>query len=328
MFNPSSPKTPRDYLRIFLTGMAMGSADIVPGVSGGTMAFILGIYEALLDGIKSFNLDLVRKLLKLDIKGAMEQVPWQFLGTLGAGIVITFLLLANLVTWLLENEPQYLFAFFFGLILASIIAIAVHITHWNTQTIIALIVGTAIALLIVTLRPAGIEDHSYPTLFFSGAIAIMAMILPGISGSFILLLLGQYEYVLNQIKAFNLPPVIAVALGCAVGLVVFVRFLSWLLKTYHQPTIAALTGFMIGSLWKIWPFREAVQIDTDNAELAAKYAEEVTRPIIPAMGTEVVLALVLCLIGFMFVTALDHMQSGSNPVVVAVLRLTGNKAKA
>jgi len=309
-------KTLRDYVRIYLTGFAMGAADIVPGVSGGTMAFILGIYEILLEGIKSFNFELLRVVLQRQIKQALDMVPWRFLLTLGLGIATAILTLASFLSWMLENEPEYLFAFFFGLILASIVAVGAKIKTWNAPTIAALVGGALVALLIVIQDPASNAGHSLPVLFFSGMIAIMAMILPGISGSFILLLLGQYEYVLNAVKDLDLKVLITVAAGCAVGLVGFSRLLSWLLKHYERLTVATLTGFMIGSLWKIYPFREAAA----NVNVA-DHAEEFTKPVMPDFAAqEFWLALGLCIIGFAIVTALDHMQSRANPVVLLFVR--------
>lgn len=313
MFDPSNPRTMRDYIRIFLSGFAMGSADIVPGVSGGTMAFILGIYEALLDGIKSFNFKLAGLVIGGKLREAMAAVPWQFLVTLGLGLVTAILMLTRFLTWMLEDHPEYLFAFFFGLVLASIIAIGAKITEWNVTTVGGLVAGIAIALLIVTQNPMSDDNHSTMVLFFSGMIAIMAMILPGISGSFILLLLGQYEYVLNAVKDFDFATIITVGVGAVVGLLGFSRVLSWLLKTYEMLTIAILTGFMAGSLWKIWPWREAPNVDV------ADHAEEFTNPVLPQVDTsEFWFAMLLMFVGFGIVTALDHMQSRANPFVMLV----------
>jgi len=314
--NIDSPKTPAEYARIFFSGMAMGAADIVPGVSGGTMAFILGIYEALLDGIKSFNLELIQTVLKGKLAEAMDAVPLRFLMTLGLGIVIAILTMANGLSYLLENEPQYLFAFFFGLVLASIIAIGAHIKEWAPAVIVGLVIGAIVAFIIAGLDPAGDDQHSTPVLFFSGMIAIMAMILPGISGSFILLLLGQYEYILNAVRDFNLQVIITVGVGAVIGLLGFSRVLSWLLHKYEQVTIAVLTGFMIGSLRKIYPFREEPDVTGLEPDIAEKMIEEFTKPVMPDFAsTEFWVALALCLVGFAIVTGLDHMQSKSNPVM-------------
>jgi putative membrane protein len=323
MFNPASPKTGRDYLRIFLSGFVMGSADIVPGVSGGTMAFILGIYEALLNGIKSVNVEVIRLVLTAKIKEAMALVPWRFLLTLAAGIAAAVLTLVNALSWMLENEPEFLFAFFFGLVLASIIAVGAKITYWTLPIIVGLVIGAVGAFFLVGLTPSGDEaNHSLIVLFLSGMVAIMAMILPGISGSFILLLLGQYEYVVNAVKDFNLLDVFAVGLGALVGITGFSRILSWLLARYEMLTIAVLTGVMIGSLRKIWPWREA---GTANVE---EHTEFFTREALPEINGDFWIAVALIVFGFIVVTALDHLQSKSNPVVLGLQKLMGRQRVA
>ncbi len=240
---------------LFFTGVCMGAADIVPGVSGGTMAFIMGIYEELLDAIKSFNVRLARLALGFKIKACFQQVPWQFLLVLGSGILITLKLLANVVHGVLGDSTGkvFLYAFFFGLVLASIATLSRHL-KWNLSAAVAFIIGTIIAWIIVGLVPAEMP-HTAPYLFFSGMVAIMAMILPGISGSFILLLLGQYAFVVGALKDLDLKVFVIFAAGAAVGLLGFARVLSWLLKHYHALTIAGLIGFMMGSLRKIWPFK-------------------------------------------------------------------------
>ncbi|MFP4323860.1 MAG: DUF368 domain-containing protein [Anaerolineales bacterium] len=321
----SHPQGPRENLRIFFSGFAMGTADLVPGVSGGTMAFILGIYETLINAIKSFNLDVARLLLRGQWREALAAIPLRFLSALGLGMVTAILALVRFLTWMLEEHPDYLFAFFFGLVVASIIAIGVQVARWDVWTIGGFIVGTLFALLIVTQNPVGDDNHSYPVLFFSGMIAIMAMILPGISGSFILLILGQYHYVLSAVRELQLDVIFMVGMGCAIGITIFARVLSWLLRTYEMVTLAVLTGFMMGSLWKIYPWRAA-----SNANLgeAADHAEEFTVPVVPtdvASTEEIFFALFLMVVGFIVVTALDHMQSRKNPVVVAVWRVLGRR---
>ncbi len=247
---------PKDYLYLAFTGICMGAADIVPGVSGGTMAFIMGIYEELLDAIKSFNIRLLRLIINLRIRECLSHVPWPFLLVLGSSLLITLKVLAGVVHDILIDPvgKAFLYAFFFGLILASIITLSRHV-KWRLSSIIAFLVGTVAAWYIVGLVPAEVP-HTPIYLFFSGAIAIMAMILPGISGSFILLILGQYAYVVGALKELDWKVIFIFSAGCAVGLLGFARFLSWLLKRYHVVTIAGLIGFMAGSLRKIWPFKD------------------------------------------------------------------------
>lgn len=323
----NQPRTVREYLRLFFTGMAMGAADVVPGVSGGTMAFILGVYEDLLNAIKSFNLDLIRVILKGDFRGAVAMVPWRFLLALGGGIVAAILSLVTGLEWALENQPVYLYAFFTGLIIASIIAVGMNV-QWNAQRIAGLVIGAVVAFLVVGLRPQSMPN-TVPFLFFSGMIAITAMILPGVSGAFLLLVLGQYEYVISAIREFNLVAIAAVGAGCAVGIIIFSRILSWLLRRFEQVTVAVLTGFMIGSLRVIWPFKSALDpletyVDSHGIELPytrnvlpwnASHTELFPEDMLALTGSQVAIALGLMFFGFVLVSLLDHMQSGRNPVV-------------
>jgi putative membrane protein len=309
------PRTIKGYLRIFLTGIAMGAADVVPGVSGGTMAFILGIYEDLLLAIKSFDLHLVKLLSRFRIREALEHVPWQFLAALGLGIVMAILSLAHIVSWLLEHQPIYLFAFFFGLVLASIVAVGASL-QWQPTTIGMLIVGTVVAYVIVGLVPLDMP-HDPLTVFISGMIAITAMILPGISGSFMLLILNQYDYILNAVKDLDILGLLPLMVGMAVGITVFARVLSWLLKRYHQATVAVLVGFMIGSLRRIWPWKQVVETRIDRHGETVPLVQHNIMP--DVLSGEFLFAFVLCLLGFFIICFLDHLQSRSNPV----LRLFG-----
>jgi putative membrane protein len=302
----SHPKTPFEYLRIYLTGFAMGCADIVPGVSGGTIAFISGIYETLINAIKSFNLGAIRKALKFNVAGFIDHTALRFLITLALGIGTAILLLANLLSDLLENQPTYIFAFFAGLIIASILAIGITV-KWSPTSIISFFIAAIFAFVIVSLPETGDGDHSTIILFLSGAVAICAMILPGISGSFILLILGQYKFILEAVKDFQFGVIIPVALGCVVGIIIFSRVLSWLLKNYVDVTVAALTGFMLGSLKLIW----------DNATNAESITKMNSSGVLD--GGQIIFAVVLMVVGFIVVSLIDHLQSGENPVMRLVL---------
>jgi putative membrane protein len=298
-----------DYLRLVLTGAAMGIADLIPGVSGGTMAFILGVYEELLNAIKSFNLRMLQLLAKLQFRDALAQIPWLFLIPLGAGLLGTVILMAGQIEYLLENQPVYLFAFFFGLVLASVLTVGMSV-RWAPPAIGALIIGAISAYLIVGLVPLQ-APHDPITLFLSGSVAIMAMILPGISGSFILLILGQYAYVLNAVSDLDVLTILPVAAGAAVGLLLFARILSWLLDHYHAVTVALLVGFMAGSLRKIWPWKEVLETGLDRHGEVIPIREA---NILPAVGPELWIALALCIIGFLLINFIDHLQHGANPV--------------
>ena len=239
------PRGVRQYLRLYGSGIAVGAADLVPGVSGGTMALILGIYRALLEAIKSVNLRNLRMFASGRIRQLLSDFPWRFLLALGLGLITAVLLLANLLGELLENRPTFLYAAFAGMIVASILAIAARV-RWGVPQALAL-VGSALAAFVIVAAPQLQEaDHSLPTLFFSGMLAICAMILPGISGSFILLILGQYEYVLDLVRGLDLLPLAIFALGCGLGLMLFSRFLSWLLRRYEQNDDGHIGGFYAG----------------------------------------------------------------------------------
>jgi len=244
----------KDYLLLSLKGIAMGAADVVPGVSGGTIAFITGIYEELLETIDSVNLSALKKLKSEGVKGFWKHINCNFLVALFLGIGISIISLAKLITHLLDHYAVLLWAFFFGLILSSIYLVGKKIAKWEISKIIGLIIGTAIAFYI-TLLPPMENPNALWYVFLSGAIAICAMILPGISGSFILLLLGSYEMVLGAIKDIKLTIIAVFAAGCITGLLSFSKLLNWMFKKHHDLTIAVLTGFLIGSLNKIWPWK-------------------------------------------------------------------------
>jgi len=248
----------RESILLFLKGVAMGGADVVPGVSGGTIAFVTGIYEELLDSIRSLDLHSLGLLKTLKIKEFWEHINGNFLITLFAGIFISLFSLVRLISYLMVHEPIELWSFFFGLILASAILVFRKIRKWNAGVVLAAITGAIIAFYITTFAPAE-TDNSLIYIFLSGMLAICAMILPGISGSFILLILGKYEYVINAVKDIKIDVILVFGAGCTVGLIVFSRLISWVLHRFHNVTIAVLSGFMIGSLNKIWPWKEVLE---------------------------------------------------------------------
>lgn len=242
------------YVGVAFKGACMGAADVIPGVSGGTIAFLMGIYQELLDSIKSVNGEALKLLLKGKIVEFWKHINGNFLASLFAGILVSVFSLARLMKYLLEFHPIPLWSFFFGLILASAIYILKGLDKWSVQNIISLLVGVGIAAFICVASPAETPDALW-FIFLSGAIAICAMILPGISGSFILLLLGKYAFVMTAVTELNIPVLAVFAVGCAVGIVSFSHFLSWLLKKFYMLTIALLSGFMLGSLLKVWPWK-------------------------------------------------------------------------
>ncbi|HUH27049.1 DUF368 domain-containing protein [Gelidibacter sp.] len=248
-----------DYLFISLKGLAMGAADAVPGVSGGTIAFISGIYEELITTISGVNLSLLATLKKSGFLAFWKQLNGNFLVALLTGILISFVSFMRLAKYLIEQHPVLIWSFFFGLIVASIFFVGKQIKTWNLGTIAALIIGTLAAYYITTL-PSMANNDSSVFLFFAGAIAICAMILPGISGSFILVILGAYKTLSDAIHDFDFKRIAIFAIGALIGLLSFSRVLKWLFNHYKNTTLAVLTGFIFGSLNKIWPWKETLTI--------------------------------------------------------------------
>ncbi|MFK5982583.1 MAG: DUF368 domain-containing protein [Flavobacteriaceae bacterium] len=254
-----SKRTLKQYLSITAKGLAMGAADAVPGVSGGTIAFISGIYEELVATISNINLSLIKTLKTEGFKSFWEQLNGNFIVALLTGIAISFVSFMRLAKYLIENHPIFIWSFFFGLIIASIIYIGKQIKNWNVKVIISIIIGAVLAYYITTIPALGTNDNPY-FLFVAGAIAICAMILPGISGSFILVILGAYKTLSDAVHDFNFKKLAIFISGAIVGLLSFSRLLKWLFKHYENTTLAVLTGFIIGSLNKIWPWKETLSV--------------------------------------------------------------------
>lgn len=251
------------YLLLTLKGCAMGMADVVPGVSGGTIAFISGIYEELIESIKSVDATALRLLGTLRLKEFWRHINGRFLLPVLLGIAIAIFSLARLMTYLLTNHPIAIWSFFFGLIVASALLVAKQIGRWRVQTVAACLIGAAAAWWITVATPAETPDTRW-FILLSGAIAICAMILPGISGAFILLLLGKYQFIMQAVGDLNVPVIVIFVVGAAAGIISFSHLLSWLLKHWHDVTVAVLMGFMVGSLNKVWPWKEVVETYTDS----------------------------------------------------------------
>jgi putative membrane protein len=289
-------------IRLFFTGFSMGAADIVPGVSGGTIAFILGIYEELMESIKVLSGEVPRLILQGNFTEAWKKIPFGFLIPLALGLGTAVLTLSSVLAYLLDSQPVYIWSFFFGLVLASIVLVSKRIVSWDAHDIVLGLVGAAIAYIVVGLVP--IETPANPVAFFlAGFIAICAMILPGISGSFLLLIMGKYEQILLAVNEKDILTLGLVACGAVVGLAVFSRVLSWLFAKHHDVVIALLTGFMIGSLRKVWPWKEVLQ-----TRLTSHGVEEalVTANIFPPkVDLAVVFALILATTGVAFIFILS-----------------------
>ncbi|MEC3965522.1 DUF368 domain-containing protein [Flagellimonas halotolerans] len=296
-----------DYVFITLKGMAMGAADVVPGVSGGTIAFISGIYEELITSINNINLSLISILKKEGIKAVWNKINGNFLLSLFLGIFISVLSLAKFLSWLLENEPILLWSFFFGLVVASIFMVGKEITRWNLGTVVVLILGAALAFFITEL-PASDNSGSLPYLFLSGALAICAMILPGISGAFILVLLGSYKTILDAVHQRDIKIILTVGVGAIFGLLSFARLLKWMFNHYKNITLALLTGFILGSLNKIWPWKKVLETKTFGEKTIVVDDMNVLPGAFEG-DSKLILAIVLAILGFSLIFILEKVAS-------------------
>ena len=299
-------RTIKDYVVIGLKGMAMGAADVVPGVSGGTIAFISGIYEELLTSISNVNMRLLKTLKSNGIKTAWKQVNGSFLLSLFVGVFVSILSLAKAIKWMLENEPILLWSFFFGLVLASVIYIAKQITKWNALTFVLLIVGACLAYYITTLNPLVSENSSPLFLFLAAALAICAMILPGISGAFILVLLGAYKPVLAAVNNRDFTTVAIVFAGAIAGLLTFSRVLKWLFTNFKNYTLAVLTGFIIGSLNKIWPWKETLTWRVNSHGVKVPFNQQSVSPF-SFEDNQLLYATLLAIVGFGLILLLEKL---------------------
>ncbi|KAB2814895.1 DUF368 domain-containing protein [Phaeocystidibacter luteus] len=267
---------------ITLKGLAMGAADVVPGVSGGTIAFITGIYEELIESINRVNLEALRTLKKDGLKAAWDYINGWFFVSLFVGIGISIASLAKGISWLLVNEPVLLWSFFFGLVFASIFFVGKQVKKWGLPPVVSFILGAVIAYWI-TILPASGANSALWYILLSGSIAICAMILPGISGSFILVLLGSYAVVLEAIHERNLVIIAVFGVGAVVGLLSFARVLKVMFAKYHDLTIALLSGFLLGSLNKIWPWKRVDEVMVKHAgEVDEEIVNVVERTVLPS----------------------------------------------
>ena len=301
----------KQYLGVFLRGMAMGAADIVPGVSGGTIALITGIYQELLDSLKSITPAKLPMIWKDGPLAFWQTINGNFLISLMAGIVASLISLSHLISYLLESFPILVWAFFFGLVAASGFWLMKQANFKCPISLTALLLGTLVAWLITSGKPMQLEVDNI-TLFFSGALAICAMILPGISGSFILLLLGVYPTVLAAIKGFDIQALLFFAAGCALGLLSFVHLLSFLLKRYHSIAMALLTGFLFGSLNALWPWKKVLETYTSSSGTQKPLLQANISPAefaqINQIDSQWLLALIIAITGAIVVIALEKLS--------------------
>ena len=281
---------------LLLKGMAMGAADVVPGVSGGTIAFISGIYEELLETINAINFGVFKTLKNNGIKAAWKSINGNFIVTLFLGIGISIASLAKFISYVLEAHPILIWSFFFGLVLASVLYVGKQVKSWNAGSIVSLIIGTGLAFWITILPPLSSSNELW-FIFVSGMIAICAMILPGISGSFILLLMGSYQTVLVAVKDKEFYTIVVFMLGAIMGLLSFSKVLKWMFAKYHDLTIAVLTGFLIGSLNKLWPWKINKELLYTHSDGKKDFLQENVFPAEIVGEPQVMYAVAFCILG-------------------------------
>lgn len=277
----------------------MGVAEIIPGVSGGTLAFITGIYNELINSIRSINFESISFLTKLELRKFWKHINGNFLLTLVLGMIISIVLFSRIISFLLTNYNFHIWGFFFGLIISSAIIISRNINDLRVKNYVFLIFGLFVSGSISLLSPSSSPNSSF-FIFLSGAIAISAMILPGISGSFILIFLSKYEFILNSLNNFDMNVLSAFIMGCIFGLLTFSRLLSYLFNRFNDVVISVLVGFLLGSLFKIWPFIEVVEYTSTNEPLY-------TRPIFPSadLSTEILIFTIFSIVGFLMMWILE-----------------------
>ena len=314
-----------DYLTISFKGIAMGAADVVPGVSGGTIAFISGIYEELIESIDNLNFGVFKTWKQEGFKAAWTKINGSFLLSLFLGIAISIFSLAKAIKWLLTNEPILLWAFFFGLVLASIWFIGKQIKNWNIKLYLAIVVTSILSYFVTIAEPFASPDSSV-YLLFCGFIAIIAMILPGVSGAFILLILGAYSTAIDTVNNLRegistmnmdvlkdaLLKFAMLALGAIIGLKVFSKILNWMFKNHKDLTLAILTGFMIGSLNKIWPWKDVLSWRTNSHGEQVPLIEKSILPTSYEGDNQLITAIILMIIGIASILLLEYFGKGKD----------------
>ncbi|KAF0200716.1 MAG: hypothetical protein FD170_3245 [Bacteroidetes bacterium] len=290
----------KEYFSLFLKGVAMGTANIIPGVSGGTIALITGIFERLINSIKSFNLIALKLILKGDFKGFAKHTDLYFLIVLFAGVGFAIISLARIFDFLFNEYPVYIWSYFFGLILASVYFVGKTVSKWTTGTVIAFLIGSSIAIALTFMNPAA-ENDDFFYLIICGVAAVCSMILPGISGSFVLILLGNYQLVaIDAINNLRFEVLLPMLIGAVFGLLGFSYLLSWIFKKFRDLTIALLTGFILGSLGIIWPWKNVVHLMDEAGVLILKNGEPIVERYMmaaPVINTEFFIAIFIMLVG-------------------------------
>lgn len=299
----------REHIANFLKGFAMGVANVIPGVSGGTIALLTGIFERLINALKSFDVEAVRLLLKFKFKEFAQHVDFGFLVAVFLGVGVSIISVAKLLEFLFQLYPVYVWSFFFGLILVSVWFVGKSIGKIDVPAAVSFVIGAAVAFGLSVMNPAT-ENTAFWYLIICGAVAICSMILPGLSGSFVLILMGNYQLIMiYAVSHFDMKIIVPVAVGVVVGLLAFSHFLSWLLSRYARQTMAVLTGFIFGSLGTIWPWKNPVYLMQDGVEVLKN-----GKPIIQSyqmyfpqeFSTEVAIAILLMSAGMAALWALER----------------------
>ncbi len=301
----------KEYINYFIKGMAVGIANIIPGVSGGTIALITGIFERLINAIKSFDLTAAKLLLKGDWKAFAQKTDFYFLVTLLAGVGGAIIVLARLFDFLFHNYPVFIWAYFFGLVLASVYYVGKTVEKWKVSVVLSFIVGTAVAIGLSLINPASANDNFF-YLILCGVVAICSMILPGLSGSFVLILMGNYQLVaIDAINNRNFDVIIPVGIGAVAGLIAFSHVLSWVFKKYKDQTISMLTGFILGSLSILWPWKEPEYLTNAAGDFIMKHGEKVIARysvILPGqIDRNVIIAVGLMIVGILSIVIVEKM---------------------
>jgi putative membrane protein len=292
----------KQYFALFLKGMGMGAANVIPGVSGGTIALITGIFERLIDAIKSFNLAALKLLFRGRIKELVKHIDLFFLITVFFGAVVAVFSVAIAFEYLFENYPVFIWSYFFGLVLASVYFVGKQVEKYNFSSIASFIVGTAIAVMISVLSPASENDAMF-YLFLCGVVAACSMILPGLSGSFVLILMGNYQLVvIDAVNNLDIKILIPVFIGAVVGIIAFSHLLSMVFKKYRDQTIGTLTGFVFGSVIILWPWKEQLfETFGDKTELVGY------NWLIPEINTEFFVAMGIILFGVFSIWFVEYL---------------------
>ena len=305
-----------NYVITVFKGIGMGAANVIPGVSGGTIALITGIFERIINAIKSFNGTAIKLLFNGKIKELIKYVDFYFLIAVFFGMIISVVSLARVFEYLFANYPVFIWSYFFGLILASVYFVGKTINKWSLSVVVTFIIGTLIAAVLSFLNPA-VQNDSFLYLIICGVVAICSMILPGLSGSFILVLMGNYELIMiHAVNNFNLKILIPVAIGAVGGLIAFSHFLSWILKKFKDQTISILTGFILGSLSIIWPWKHAIYRMNDAGDFILKKGERIVqgyKMFIPeSLNSEVIIAIIIFISGIISIALIEKLANNKN----------------